>query len=184
MKHIPNIITIGRIACVPLLVLGLVREDFRTALYLAMLMGVSDALDGFLAKRCRWQSRLGERLDPVADKLMLVCAYLVFGAQGLLPVWLAVLVIGRDVLIVTGFVFHRRLNVDFDVRPSLISKINTFCQILLVFAVLIAQLESELAELVPALVVVVAATTLVSGAGYAMAARGLFMRRGVSRAVW
>lgn len=183
MKHIPNIITFGRIACVPLLVMVLWREDFRAALYLALLMGVSDALDGFLAKRCRWRSWLGERLDPLADKLMLTAAYLMFAVQGLLPVWLVALVVVRDALIVAGYAYYRWFNLDFDVRPSTVSKLNTLCQLLLVFAVLIAQLELELAELVTVLTGVVAVTTVVSGGGYALAARSLSVRRGVSRTV-
>ncbi len=181
MKHIPNIITVGRIVCVPLLMVVLMREDFRVALYLALLMGVSDALDGFLAKHYHWQSKLGEQLDPVADKLMLVAAYLVFGLQGLLPLWLVALVVGRDVLIIGGCVCYRYFHVDFDVRPSAISKINTCCQILLVFAVLVAQLEVELGELVLMLVGIVTITTLLSGADYARTARRLFVRYGISR---
>lgn len=181
MRHIPNIITLGRIACVPLLAVVLLREDFRAALYLALLMGASDALDGFLAKRCRWQSWLGEHLDPLADKLMLVAAYLVFAVQGLLPAWLVALVVGRDVLIVVGCAYYRWFNLNFDVCPSIISKVNTFCQIMLVFAVLIARLEPELAEPVAVLTGVVAVTTVLSGVGYALEARNLFVRRGVSR---
>lgn len=183
MKHIPNIITFGRIACVPLLVVALWREDFRAALYLALLMGISDALDGFLAKHCRWQSWLGERLDPLADKLMLTAAYLVFAVQGLLPAWLVALVVVRDASIVAGYAYYRWFNLDFDVQPSMASKINTLCQLLLVFAVLIAQLEIEIAEPVSVLIGVVAVTTVISGVGYALAARDLSVRRGVSRTV-
>ena len=183
MRHIPNIITLARIGCVPLLVVVLLREDFRAALYLALLMGASDALDGFLAKRCRWQSWLGERLDPLADKLMLTAAYLVFAVQGLLPAWLVALVVGRDALIVAGYAYYRWFNLDFDVHPSLLSKVNTLCQTLLVFAVLVARIEPELAEPVAVLIGVVAVTTAFSGVGYALTAHNLFMRRGVSRTV-
>ncbi len=183
MKHIPNLITVGRIACVPLLAAVLLHEDFRAALYLLVLMGASDALDGFLAKRCRWQSRLGEHLDPIADKLMLVSAYLVFGLHGLLPAWLVALVVARDALIVGGCAYYRYLNVSFEVSPSAVSKTNTFCQILLVFAVLLDQLGAELSAPLLALVGGVAATTLLSGVGYALTAHTLVTRRNVSRAV-
>ena len=185
MKHIPNIITVGRILCVPVLMWMLMREDFHAAFYLAMLMGVSDALDGFLAKRCRWQSRLGEWLDPLADKLMLVSTYAVFGLYGLLPLWLVALVVGRDVVIAGGYVYHRSIHADYEVKPSMISKFNTLCQILLVFIVLLDRLQTEFAlgELVWTGVVVVAATTLLSGAGYILANRNPPVRRNASRAV-
>ena len=183
MKHIPNIITFGRMACVPWLVVALLNEDFRVALYLIALMGASDALDGFLAKRCRWQSRLGQCIDPVADKLMLVSACLVLGLHGLLPAWLVALVFTRDALIVGGYAYYRYFNVDFDVNPSMASKINTVCQILLVSVVLLDRLGFELSTPVSILLVVVTATTLSSGLGYVLAARALITRRGVSRAV-
>ena len=140
-------------------------------------------LDGFLAKRYYWQSKLGERLDPVADKLMLVGACLMLGLQGLLPAWLMVLIVGRDALIIAGYLYYRYLNIDFSITPSVISKINTFCQILLVFAVLILQLGLELQGLVAILTGIVALTTLSSGAGYALSAWNLLTRRSVSRAI-
>ena len=182
MRHIPNIITVGRITCIPWLVFALLAEDFRVALYLMVLMGASDALDGFLAKHCHWQSRLGEILDPIADKLMLVSAYVIFGLQGLLPVWLVALVVARDALLFGGCIYYRYLNTDFDISPSMASKANTFCQTLLGFTVLIDQLGVELSALVLVLAAVVTVTTLLSGADYARTARMRILRRSVSRA--
>ena len=181
MHHIPNIITILRIIGVPVLVLFLIRQDFANAFYLAMAMAVSDALDGFLAKRFGWQSKLGGWLDPLADKLMLVSAYAVWGVQGLLPVWLVALVIGRDALIGLGCIYYRFSGINFDFNPSNLSKLHTCVQILLILAILISKLGSGMGEFVGILTVAVAITTLLSGLGYARVARNLFVRHSLFR---
>lgn len=161
----------------------LIYEELVGALYLIVLMGGSDALDGFLAKRYGWQSRLGEFLDPLADKLMLVTTYALFALQGMLPTFLAALVIARDALIGTSYFYSRFfLNSRLDILPSKPSKINTCMQLFLIFAVLMREIGIGSDALVSFLVVMVVITTLVSGVGYALLARGLFARRRVSRA--
>lgn len=182
MRHIPNIITILRIIATPALAMLLVSEEFAGALYLIVLMAGSDALDGFLAKHYGWQSRLGEFLDPLADKLMLVSAYALLALQGMLPTFLVGLVIARDVLLGSGYFYYRSfLNDRPDLLPSKSSKINTCMQLFLIFAVLMREIGIGFGALVDLLAIMVVITTLVSGAVYALLARDLFVRRGVSR---
>lgn len=137
-RDIPNIITVLRILLViPIMVL-LARQEYRTVLVLFAVAGFSDGLDGFLARRCGWRTPLGAILDPLADKFMLVGVYLMLGWGGLLPLWLVLLVILRDVVIVSGALAYRRLCGDLTMEPTFISKINTLLQIVLGLAVIVA----------------------------------------------
>ncbi|MEA3413027.1 MAG: CDP-alcohol phosphatidyltransferase family protein, partial [Pseudomonadota bacterium] len=101
-RQIPNIITVARIALVPVLAWVLLEQQFEITLILAAFMGATDGLDGFLAKVYGWQTRLGSFLDPLADKVMLVTIYLCLGWLELLPYWLVALVIFRDLVILAG----------------------------------------------------------------------------------
>ena len=165
-KYIPNLITGLRLVLTPVLVVVLLDENFRPAFYLLLLMAFSDALDGFLAKRLGWQTRVGEFIDPLADKLMLVGTFLSLWWVGLLPTWLAALVLGRDAVIVAGGIAYHFCVGRFKARPSYISKINTFLQLVLVGAAIFAQFGVLPAFAVPALISLVAVTTLWSGIAY------------------
>lgn len=136
MRDLPNAISFARILLsLPIMYL-LMQKHFHLALWLFLVAGISDGLDGFLAKRYGWQSRLGEILDPLADKVLLMSSFLVLGALGLLPIWLVTGVILRDLVIVGGaLTYHYRVE-EFQGTPILSSKINTFLQILLVLAVI------------------------------------------------
>jgi cardiolipin synthase len=129
--------------------------------------GISDALDGFLAKTFGWQTRLGGFLDPLADKLLLVASFVAVGWGGLVPLWLVGLVILRDVIIVAGaLTYHFRVG-RFEAEPTFISKVNTAVQIALVLLVVVDKgLMAVAPWLIPALVGIVTLTTLVSGANY------------------
>lgn len=122
---LPNAISIARIALILPILLLFVNGEFGWALALFVIAGLSDGIDGYLAKNYGWQSRLGSFLDPAGDKLLVAWSFGTLAYLGLLPVWLAVVVILRDVVIVTGsFLFHylvRRL----EGQPTLISKLNT-----------------------------------------------------------
>ena len=137
MRHIPNLLTaIRMLLALPLA--WLLREGrYDAALALALVAGLSDALDGFLAKRYGWQSELGGLLDPVADKLLLVACFIGLAQAGALPLWLALLVIGRDVVIVVGAVAYHNLVGPLHAEPSLLSKLTTVLQIALVLATLL-----------------------------------------------
>ena len=128
-SHIPNVICVLRIILVVPIVASLLEEDFRLALLLIFVAGFSDGLDGFLAKRFDWRTRLGGLLDPVADKLLMMAVFVTLTYMGLTPVWLAAVVIGRDIIIVSGVVAYTVMIGPVPPEPSTISKLNTACQL-------------------------------------------------------
>lgn len=167
LRHLPNIISFGRILLVYPVIHMMLEGRFDWALGLFVTAGVSDAVDGFLAKYYHWQSRLGSYLDPVADKLLLMSSYVAMASLGLIPVWLTVLVVLRDVIIFGGAVAYYFLLRPFDGRPLLLSKLNTLFQLTLVFALLVRQgLASFPEPIVTVLIALVALTTVTSGALY------------------
>lgn len=139
-SDIPNLITVLRILLVAPIAWVLLRQEFALALALFFVAGFSDALDGFLAKRYGWTSRLGALLDPLADKALLVTCYASLTWIGLLPFWLLVLVVSRDVVIVAGAVAYNFRIERLEAEPTLISKLNTLLQILLVLLVIFQQI--------------------------------------------
>ncbi|HET7558101.1 MAG TPA: CDP-alcohol phosphatidyltransferase family protein [Rhodanobacteraceae bacterium] len=136
LRQLPNLISCLRIALVAPLVALLLQGDFEAALWIAVAAGLSDALDGFLARHFNWRSRLGSLLDPAADKLMLVAAFLTLARVGQVAWALAWLVLARDVVIVLGAFAYHRIVGRFESQPSLWSKANTLGQILFVLLVL------------------------------------------------
>jgi cardiolipin synthase len=136
LSWIPNAICIFRIALVVPLVMALMAEQFAVALLLIVIAGGSDGVDGFLARSFDWRSRLGSLLDPAADKLLALCTFLSLTRLGLVPLGLAVIVILRDVVIVSGALAYRRLTGDLEGQPTLISKLNTACQLLFMVGVI------------------------------------------------
>jgi cardiolipin synthase len=166
--NLPNFISLARLLTVPVIVWLMVEGEWYWAFVLFCVSGVSDAIDGFLAKRFNMQTRLGRYLDPIADKSLLVAIYVTLGIQGLVPTWLVILVVSRDLLIVGGALLLYALNLSHEPKPLLISKVNTAMQIGLAAAIL-AQLGLALpvlAVLSDWLVILVAFTTVVSGASY------------------
>ena len=166
-RDIPNLITAFRFLLVPPLVILLLNERFGAALILFGVAGFSDGLDGYLAKRYGWTSRLGELMDPLADKLLLVSSFVTLGWLGWIPLWLVVLVVLRDLIIVGGaIVFHMHVE-HIEAAPSMISKLNTLAQILLVLAVIFSQaIHSLPALLMELLIYTVLVTTAWSGFDY------------------
>lgn len=168
-EQIPNIITVVRILSIAPICWLLWRESYALALVLLVLAGLSDALDGFLARRYGWFTKLGAMLDPMADKLFVVSVFIVFGLKGDLPWWLIALVIGRDVVIVLGAIAYRLVTDRLDMRPLMISKLNTGLQIFLLAATLLSTALFPLPEWFNQGVQwVVAVTTVLSGAAYVL----------------
>jgi cardiolipin synthase len=167
-RHLPNLITVLRILLVVPLVCLIVDRRYTSALAVAAIAGFSDALDGLLAKRFGWQSWLGGILDPLADKLLLTAAFIALAATGGLPIWLAALVVGRDLVIVGGAVAYHALIGRFDAAPTRLSKLNTVVQIVCVLAVLIqlSPLPSLPEAVNTALFVVTALLAVASGLHY------------------
>jgi cardiolipin synthase len=138
LRFIPNAICIARIVLVAPLVAYIVDGRYAAALVVLVVAGLSDGVDGFLAKRFGWQTRLGSLLDPAADKLLLVAAFVSLTFVGLVPVALTVIVIARDVIIVLGALCYQWLIAPVQGEPSVISKLNTACQLAMLFFVLTA----------------------------------------------
>lgn len=150
---------------------SLKERHFPTALILFLIAGISDGLDGLLAKHYGWTSRLGSILDPLADKLLLVTAFISLAQIDLLPLWLSAAVLGRDIVIVTGAITYHFLIGHYHMSPLVIGKINTFMQIALVIAVIIAA-DTGTKYLAPGLITgliyFTLATTILSGINYVM----------------
>jgi cardiolipin synthase len=162
----PNLITFGRLCAVPLAFWLVVEHRLNLAFYLFVLAGLSDAVDGWLARRYGGNS-IGALLDPVADKALLVTMYVTLAVVRELPDWLAILVVFRDLLIVGGVIVLGILGQPVVIRPLYVSKLNTALQIVLVAATLFLSGFDVAAPLVlDILIWMVAATTLVSGAAY------------------
>ena len=166
-RDIPNLITLCRFWLVPPVVWLLLTDRFGMALSLCGVAGFSDALDGYLAKRKNWSSRLGALREPLADKLLLVSCFVTLGWLEMIPLWLVALVVLRDLVIVGGaIVFHMRVE-RLEAAPSIVSKLNTFTQIVLVLAVIFSEGVRALpAPWLDILIVSVLVTTLWSGFDY------------------
>jgi len=166
-RDIPNFISILRIFLSIPVVWMLLQHNFGVALVLFAIAGISDGLDGYLAKHYGWESRLGGLLDPLADKILLVFSVLSLGWLELLPAWLVFAVILRDLVIVTGAFVYNFQVAELDAEPSLISKFNTVVQIVLVLAVVLNQGILSIPQVVMhGLVWLTLATTILSGVDY------------------
>jgi cardiolipin synthase len=139
LVYLPNLITITRILAVPVIIWMIVTDNLFGAFVLFLAAGVSDGIDGFLARRFRWRTELGAYLDPIADKLLLTSVYAALAFHGHIPAWLGILVVSRDLLIVGAVVLAWLLDRGMEIKPLLISKINTGLQIGLAVAVLADQ---------------------------------------------
>lgn len=167
VNSLPNAITVGRLLAVPLMVWLIVTGRMTAAFWLFVAAGISDGVDGFIAKRFKAESRLCSYLDPIADKVMLVCIYITLGVEGALASWLVILVVFRDALIVGGALLSQLMEHPLRVRPLYISKINTVAQIVLA-AVVLAGIASAFpgVPVIGALEIAVGTTTALSGAVY------------------
>lgn len=168
LSWIPNTITVIRLLMAAPLSWAILANEPRLSLTLVVVAGLSDALDGLLARRFGWRSRLGGLLDPAADKVMLLACFVALAVVDGVPNWLVWLVIGRDALIVAGAVAYHAFVGRLDAEPSLLSKATTFLQIALVVALLAERLPSVAmpAWLHGALLWSTAAATLASGLHY------------------
>lgn len=134
--NIPNVISLARVMLVPIVFWLVVSGELQFAFIIFVVAGVSDAVDGYLAKRFGWQTELGAYLDPIADKLLIVTIFVALGVKGALPSWLVIAVVSRDVLIVIGIVLTWLLGRPARIQPLAVSKANTLAQIVLAATVL------------------------------------------------
>jgi cardiolipin synthase len=167
-RNLPNLISLGRLLLVPLAISLIFDGAYWAAFWVFVAAGVSDALDGFIAKRFDLRTRLGALLDPVADKVLLVSVYVTLGIAGQIWTWLVVLVVFRDVMIVGGFLLIQAVAaMPKPAHPLFISKVNTGVQVAMVGYVLARRgLGAEVGPMDVVMGIAVAVSTIVSGLTY------------------
>ena len=173
---IPNLLTIIRILLTPLFVIFLIREHFDLALLVFVVAGVSDGLDGFIARYFNQRTTLGAILDPIADKMLLIAAFVSLGVLSVIPNWLTVVVITRDVVILLGVALFSFQNIDFEINPSIVSKLTTVLQVVTVCLALLRFDRAGLAELQMLFFWVTAFFTVLSGLHYIYIGMGILQR--------
>jgi cardiolipin synthase (CMP-forming) len=166
--NLPNLISLGRLLLVPLAISLILDARYWAAFWIFVMAGISDALDGFIAKRFDRRTRLGALLDPLADKVLLVSVYVTLGVAGQIWAWLVVLVVFRDVMIIGGFLLIQALvALPKPTHPVFISKINTGVQVAMIGYVLARRgLGAEFGPADALLGIAVAVTTVASGLTY------------------
>lgn len=164
---IPNLISIARLLLVPLIVWLIVAAQHDLAFWVFVAAGLSDAVDGLIARQFDLRSDLGSYLDPIADKALLMSIYITLAYVGAIPPWLAILVVSRDLLIVGAVVLSWMLGEPIDTRPHWVSKVNTLLQIALA-ALMLGDLAFSIDQvgLRTVMIYVVGGLTVVSGAVY------------------
>lgn len=165
VMSVANVITLARLCLVPVAVWLVLRDRTMLAFWLFLAAGASDAIDGWLARR-RGPTAVGAVLDPLADKALLVSMYVTLAAVHVLPDWLAILVVFRDVVIVGGVLALSVLGMKVVIRPLMVSKVNTVLQILLVALALLHAGLGVRTGVIPGLIGLVTASTLASGIAY------------------
>lgn len=165
--NIPNLITVGRIILVPIVVWAIIVGKFQLAFWLFVAAGVSDAVDGYLAKRLEAKSEVGAYLDPLADKALLMSIYVTLGIAGQLPLWIVIAVVSRDIMILGAVIVAWIVGKPLTIQPLVVSKLNTLAQILLATLVLAANAFAfDSSPYLEGLLVAVAVLTGLSAAAY------------------
>ena len=166
-RNIPNLLTLLRMCAAPVLILFLMDRNYGVGTLLFLVAGITDALDGWFAKRFDCVTRLGTILDPIADKMLIITAYIVLALLGDIPLWVVLIVSFRDLGIVGGYLILQTIHDEMPPQPSLLSKLNTLAQITFVLTVMTNKMGLvPLQGVVDVLLWLVAATTLVSGFHY------------------
>src|SRR5687768_1845084 len=167
MVNVPNLITLVRLALVPVIAYLLWRGEYGYALIVFLSAAISDFLDGVIARTFDQRSALGAALDPIADKLNMFVATVALAWQGLLPLWLAVAIVLRDIVIVSGALAYRAAIGKIEIAPTMLSKVNTFIEFGVLLTVMAnAAMWIDAAGWLPAIFVLVFVTVVASGAQY------------------
>ena len=164
--NIPNILTIIRILLTPLFVIFLLKNLYSSALIVFTIAGITDGLDGFIARYFNQRTTLGAYLDPIADKLLLTAAYASLAILNIIPPWLTVIVISRDVLIAIGMFIFAMTNIRVEIKPSIVSKCTTVVQLLTVFLALLQMQIAGISTIIFSLCLLTAVLTIMSGLHY------------------
>ena len=167
MIYVPNLLTLARIGMVPWLVVLLQQQDYLLSLIVFAVAGISDGIDGYIAKKYNAITKLGSILDPLADKALLVSSYVMLSIMQIVPFWLVVTVVFRDVIIVVGYLIMEIFFGEVTMKPLMVSKVNTFVQIAYIVLVLISLAWAvELDQILLVFAYFVFFTSVVSGAAY------------------
>jgi cardiolipin synthase len=163
---IPNLITLFRIILTPLFIIFLIQGNYRKALVVFILAGVSDLADGLIARTWQQKSRLGSYLDPLADKILMAASFVTLSIYHQIPSWLTVIVLSRDVILAVGVVLFRLADIPLKVRPSLAGKWTTTFQLITVGFVLLSKIWAFPPLVLPVFFWVTGILTTVSGLQY------------------
>lgn len=164
---VPNLISLARLLSVPVMVYVILQGYYAAAFWIFLAAGVSDAVDGLIAKHYGVTSQVGSFLDPLADKALLIGVFLTLGSLGEIALWLVIMIAFRDLLIIGGAILFQTLTHSLKMEPLFVSKVNTVAQIALAgFVLARLGLDASGGWLETLLVYSVAATTLASGAAY------------------
>jgi len=164
--NIPNLLTLIRILLIPLFVILIINQSFSWALIIFALAGITDGIDGLIARITRKRTELGAYLDPIADKLLLSAGFITLAIIEMLPSWLAVVVIARDMIILLGILVMILTHIPPKIQPSLIGKITTSLQISTILLVLMAHYGTFLKHLATIAIYATMLFTIFSGAHY------------------
>jgi cardiolipin synthase len=164
--NLPNLLTLTRVLLIPVFVIFILDHSYLYALITFAIAGITDGVDGLLARLTRQKTELGAYLDPIADKLLIVSAYITLAIIEIIPSWLAVIVITRDVIIMLGILVMLLTSYHPSIRPSFISKITTTFQIMTVLVTLMVGYYSFLSPLIPFAIYGTTLLTILSGAHY------------------
>lgn len=143
MKNLPNLITVIRILLIPLFIILLLNHHTLYGFFVFIFAGITDALDGLIARKWNLKTQLGAYLDPIADKLLLVSSFITLTLLNLIPMWLMIIVLGRDVFIgLTGLILLKFIDLrSYNVKPSLLGKATTWLQLIIIALALMGKIE-------------------------------------------
>ena len=164
--NLPNGLTLARILITPLFIICLIKGAYAMALLVFTLAGVTDGLDGLLARLLDQKTTVGAVLDPIADKLLLLSAFVTLAVQEMIPAWLTVVVISRDVLIFIGIAILEVSRVTYRIQPSMVSKCTTVAQLATIFLLLLSTQTTALQHALPPVYGLTTALSIASGLHY------------------
>jgi len=177
--NIPNTLTVIRIVLVPVIVILLIQGEYGKALICFIIAGVTDGLDGLIARSFNQTTVVGAYLDPLADKALVISMFTTLAIIGVIPGWLAVVVISRDCIILGGILVMTLMSIDLEIKPSFVSKVNTTLQLFTIFFAFLLKMdgvEQHLHEAFMALCWLTALFTVISGADYLLKGMKLINR--------
>lgn len=174
IMNIPNLLTIIRILLTPLFVIFMIQEEYLGALLAFTCAGITDALDGVIARWLKQKTRIGAVLDPIADKALLSSSYVVTAVTGMIPPWLSVIVISRDIMILLGVLLLFLFKGGVEIRPTILGKLTTLVQLGTIFLMLVDSQFSFFRAFFPWMFYLCAAVTISSGLQYLVVGIELF----------